>query len=812
MAEFEKLGAFYLGKRWDTKTGKVLDDLVLYDAKDLTTHAVCVGMTGSGKTGLCVSLLEEAAIDGVPAIAVDPKGDLANLLLTFPDLAASDFRPWIDEAEAARNGATPDAYAARVASTWKDGLASWGQDGDRIRRLRGAADLALFTPGSTAGRPIAALRSFDAPPAAALVDPEAIGDRVNSAISGLLTLLGIDADPVRSREHILLSHIVHAAWSNGRDLDLASLIREVQTPSVQRIGVLDLETFFPGGDRFGLAMRLNNLLAAPGFSSWTQGEPLDVGRLLHAPDGRPRISVLSIAHLTESERMFFVTLLLNEVVTWMRTQAGTSSLRAILYMDEVFGYFPPSAEPPSKRPMLTLLKQARAYGLGVVLATQNPVDLDYKGLSNTGTWFLGRLQTERDKARVLDGLEGVSAATGGGFDRARTEQILSGLGKRVFLLHNVHDDAPVLFHTRWAMSYLRGPLTREQIRGLCGPPTTASASTTAASPAPAVTAPWASPSAAPAPDEAAVRPTLPPGIRETFVAPAEPPAANDTVRYVPGLLGAARLHFVDAASKTDVWRELHAMTSIDDGSGDPWTDASMLGRAPRTEPEPYAGSRFESLPPAALSAKTYAAWSKRLGQYLYRETTLDLWTCPALKEWSEPGEDESAFRARLTHAARETRDVAIEKFRRKYAPKLATIQDRVRRAEERIGIERGQYEQQKTQTVISVGASVLGALFGRKLASVGTVGRATTAARGVGRTAREKQDIERAERELAAQQDKLRDLEARFEQEAAEVESSLDPTTLELESRSVRPRKSDVTVEEVVLAWIPHGRSGPLAP
>ena len=806
MAEFEKLGAFYLGKRWDADTGKVLDDLVLYDAKDLTTHAVCVGMTGSGKTGLCVSLLEEAAIDGVPAIVIDPKGDLANLLLTFPDLAPSDFRPWIDEAEAARNGATPDAYAARVASTWKEGLAAWGQDGDRIRRLRAAADLALFTPGSTAGRPIAALRSFDAPTAAALADREAIGDRVGSAVSGLLTLLGVDADPVRSREHILLSHIVHAAWAAGRDLDLASLIREVQSPAVQRVGVLDLETFFPSTDRFKLAMRLNNLLAAPGFAAWTQGEPLDVGRLLHAPDGRPRISVLSIAHLSEPERMFFVTLLLNEVVTWMRTQAGTSSLRAILYMDEVFGYFPPSAEPPSKRPMLTLLKQARAYGLGVVLATQNPVDLDYKGLSNTGTWFLGRLQTERDKARVLDGLEGVSAATGGGFDRARTEQILSGLAKRVFLLHNVHDDAPVLFHTRWAMSYLRGPLTREQIRGLTGSadaaagPTPASAPAMASSPVEAET------------DGPSARPTLPPGIRETFLAPTEPAGPNDAVRYLPGLLGAARLHFVDRGSKLDVWREAHAMAGLYDEPGDPWSDGSIIERAPRTDPDPCAGGVFEPLPAAALSARTHAGWAKKFGEYLYRETTLELWSCPSLAAWSEPGEDEGAFRARLSHAARETRDVAVEKLRRKYAPKLATIQDRVRRAEERIGRERGQYEQQKTQTMISVGASVLGALFGRKLASVGNVGRATTAARGVGRASREKQDIERAERELAAEQDKLRDLEARFEDEIAEVEASIDPTTLELEHKAIRPRKSDISVEDVTLAWIPYGNKGSLAP
>ncbi|MCA9086899.1 MAG: ATP-binding protein, partial [Planctomycetaceae bacterium] len=209
-------------------------------------------------------------------------------------------------------------------------------------------------------------------------------------------------------------------------------------PPFDRIGVIGLENFYPQADRFQLAMLLNNLLASPGFSSWMEGESLDIQKMLYSPDGKPRFTILSIAHLSEAERMFFVTIFLNEVVSWMRAQSGTSSLRAILYMDEVFGYFPPTANPPSKTPMLTLLKQARAFGLGVVLATQNPVDLDYKGLSNAGTWFIGRLQTERDKARVLDGLEGASAAAGHAFDRRQMEVILSGLGSRVFLLNNVH--------------------------------------------------------------------------------------------------------------------------------------------------------------------------------------------------------------------------------------------------------------------------------------------------------------------------------------------------------------------------------------
>ncbi|MCA9249069.1 MAG: ATP-binding protein, partial [Planctomycetales bacterium] len=469
MQDFEKLGAFYLGKRFNLEGRQTTDDLILYDAKDLTTHALCVGMTGSGKTGLCLTLLEEAAIDSIPAIVIDPKGDIGNLLLTFPELRPDDFRPWVDESAAMRKGLTADVYAAQTAKTWREGLAQWGQEPQRIARFREAAELSIYTPGSNAGLPLTVLRSFDAPAASIVEDSDAFRERVASAASGLLALLGIDANPVQSREHILISNILDTAWRAGRNLDLAALIREIQTPPFDRVGIMDLETFFPGKDRTGLAMTLNNLLASPSFANWLEGDPLDVKRLLYTKDGKPRISIISIAHLTDAERMFLVTILLNEVLTWMRSQAGTSSLRALLYMDEVFGYFPPTANPPSKQPMLTLLKQARAYGLGVVLATQNPVDLDYKGLSNCGTWLLGRLQTERDKARVLDGLEGASAQAGAAFNRQQMEKTLSSLGSRVFLMNNVHDDEPIVFQTRWALSYLRGPLTRGQIQTLMAP-------------------------------------------------------------------------------------------------------------------------------------------------------------------------------------------------------------------------------------------------------------------------------------------------------------------------------------------------------
>jgi hypothetical protein len=406
MEDYEKLGVFYLGRPHQKADKKSQEGIFLYDSKDLVTHAVCVGMTGSGKTGLCISLLEEAAMDGIPAIAIDPKGDLTNLLLTFPNLRPEDFRPWVNEEDALKKGVSAEEYAAKQADLWKNGLASWDQSGERITRMRQTADFVIYTPGSNAGIPVSILKSFAPPPQAILDDDELLRERISITATSLLGIIGIEADPIRSREHILISSLMGQAWRIQKDMDIASLIQQIQTPPITKIGVMDIDSFFPAKERFGLALSLNNLLAAPGFSNWLEGEPLDIGSILYSPAGKPRIAIFSIAHLNDSERMFFVSLLLNQILGWMRTQSGTTSLRSILYMDEIFGFFPPVANPPSKTPLLTLLKQGRAFGLGVVLATQNPVDLDYKGLSNAGTWFIGRLQTERDKARVLEGLEG----------------------------------------------------------------------------------------------------------------------------------------------------------------------------------------------------------------------------------------------------------------------------------------------------------------------------------------------------------------------------------------------------------------------
>jgi hypothetical protein len=726
---YERLGVFYLGAEHEPGRGTRLDRPLLYDAKDLTTHAVIVGMTGSGKTGLGLTLLEEAAIDGIPALVIDPKGDLGNLLLAFPDLAPRSFLPWIDPDEAARAGATPEQHAAAVAERWRKGLADWHQPPERVARFRDAVDLAIYTPGSRAGLPLSVMKSFAAPPFEVVDDADAMRERVQSTVSGLMAMIGLDADPIRSREHILLSNVLHAAWTAGRDTDLARLIQEVQSPPFQRIGVLDLETFYPAKDRFLLAMQLNNLLASPGFQQWMDGEPLDVQRLLWTSVGKPRISIVSVAHLSDSERMFFVTLLLNQVVAWMRQQGGTSSLRAILYMDEVFGFLPPTAMPPSKLPMLTLLKQARAFGLGCVFATQNPVDLDYKALSNAGTWFLGRLQTERDKMRVLDGLEGASAASGRDFDRARADAVLSGLGKRVFFMSDAHRDAPVLFETRWALSYLRGPLTRTQIRQLTdarrgtapviGAPVQTAPSqaapshaalsqaapsappSSAASPVPpaagaasawstGVVTPSAAPAAAAAAPvaEAGPRPVLPPDVLQVFLA--SRPGTGRIV-YRPALLGLVRLHYAGTKPPVDTWMREAVFAALADGLTSPWEQADVLANAESlVRGEPDDGAAFAALPGPAAQSKSYAAWQRDLAAWAYRERKLALRSCAALKLSANPGESEGDFLVRVRQAARERRDLEVGKLRARYASKVAALESRIRTAADRVAREESQ--------------------------------------------------------------------------------------------------------------------------
>jgi hypothetical protein len=804
--DFEKLGVFYLGRPYDLAAKQPKPGWLLYDSKDLVTHAVCVGMTGSGKTGLCLSLLEEAAIDNIPAIIIDPKGDLGNLMLTFPSLKGEDFQPWINEDDARKKGLSPADYAKAQAELWAKGLGSWQQDGARIQRLRDAADVAIYTPGSNAGLPVSILKSFAAPSIDVREDGELFRERINTTVTSLLGLLGIEADPIQSREHILLSTIFNHSWMKEEDLDLATLIQAIQSPPVNKIGVMDVDSFFPAKDRFALAMKLNNLLAAPGFQAWLEGEALDIQQLLYTSVGKPRLAIFSIAHLNDAERMFFVTVLLSQMVGWMRAQSGTTSLRALLYMDEIFGYFPPVANPPSKLPLMTLLKQARAYGLGVVLATQNPVDLDYKGLANTGTWFIGRLQTERDKARVLEGLEGASSSAGKTFDKGRMEQTLAGLGARVFLMNNVHEDGPVVFETRWCLSYLRGPLTRTQIKSLMDPIKSGKGLGVRGK---GTESQASSPHSSPFTPHRQ-RPILPPDVPQYFVPMRGSKPEGSELMYRPMLLGSSQVRFSDTKSGIDTTQDVTVLVPFTDGAVTvDWDHATVADLAVADlEQVPEGNAQFIPLPAGAGKAKSYTDWNKDLGGWLFRTQKVDVFKSPSTKEVSKPGESERDFRVRLQQSGREQRDKGAELLRHKYATKITTLQDRIRRAEQMKARQQNEARSSQVQAAISVGASILGAFLGRKTISAANIGRATTAVRSAGRVMKESNDVGQADENVAALQQQLADLEAQFKSESDTLAAATDPLNEQLESIAIKPAKANIAVILVTLAWAPHWRDG----
>jgi len=703
MDNLERLASFYLGQRYNLAEGETLDEAVHYDARDLTTHAVCLGMTGSGKTGLGVILLEEAALDGVPSLVIDPKGDMTNLLLTFPELRPEDFAPWVNPDDARRKDMDVDSYAASIAELWRKGLAKTGQGPERIRRLKEAADFVIYTPGSSAGRQVSILHTLKAPALSWDTDDELLRDKIASVVSALLALIDVEADPVHSREHILLSNIFEHVWRAGQDLDLAQLILQVQKPPFSQLGVFPVDTFFPPKDRMELAMLLNGLMASPAFADWIQGQPLDIDGLLHSPSGKPQVSILYIAHLSETEKQFFITLLLEEVLSWMRAQSGTTSLRALLYIDEMFGYLPPHpADPPSKKPLLTLLKQARAFGLGLVLATQNPVDLDYKGLANAGTWFIGRMQTDQDKQRLLDGLEGIQLSTGE-LTRSDFDHMISALQSRVFLLHNVHEEEPVVFHTRWAMSYLRGPLTRPQVRELMGeqaaPPPEAIAAP-AQRPAPQ---PVAAPPAASEPDlpYGRVLPQLPSTVKQVFLpvqvslktALAELRRSrkggwsvrseveqNSYLVYEPALIGLAKLRFAHAKSRQTHTEEAAYLLPVEgEGYVVDWSEGKVNLDVRDLEREPEPGAYFAELPSDLGASKRYTALKGEFEDYLYYNSSLMLKYNPHLKLYSKVGESDKAFQRRCRKAAEKARAADVKKLSAKYERELDRLEDRLQR-------------------------------------------------------------------------------------------------------------------------------------
>lgn len=800
-SDYEKLGQFYLGREYDLRKSEINDELVMYDSKDLVTHGVVLGMTGSGKTGLCIGLLEEAAMDNIPAIVIDPKGDIGNMTLAFPNFKGSDFRPWIDEDDASKKGLKPEEYAEKTARMWEDGLGQWGQSAERVREFRDKVDVNIFTPGSKAGIPVNILSSLDVPPFEVMDDGELFGERIESTVSSLLSLVGVEADPIQSPEAVLLGAIFQHAWREGENLSIEALIRNIQKPRFTKVGIIDLESFFPAKKRQELALRFNNLLASPSFANWMEGPSLDIQKMLYHEDGRARVSIFSISHLNDSERMFFVSILLNQMLGWMRTQSGTTSLRALLYMDEIYGYLPPSANPPSKKPMLMMLKQARAFGLGILLATQNPVDLDYKALSNIGTWWLGRLQTDRDKARVLDGLEGAAASQEGKFDRGAMEELLAGLDARVFLMNNVHEDVPVVFHVRWVMSYLRGPMTRSQIKMVMDPKRDAFETRAGNAKIAEVTNPMAMPSSAPKEEErGGERPPVGAGVMESFL-----PFSGDVdgVIYKPHLLREAMIHFSDSKTGVEGSRRVRFINAMRP-EGVEWKENVACHLAlDKFDHEPRKGAGYDELPAFAMNAANYQGVQDDFIEWIYRNERVDVFYADLVKAYSKMGESEGDFRGRLSHESHEMRDKAVAAMRDKYLKKVATIEGQLDRAEATLDREASEATNANMQMNANVVGAVVGMIFGKRKMNTSVISKGRTAANSYGRSRKQSDDVGRAEMKVQDLRSEIANLEMMMREELDALVDRFDPMRLVFETIQIKPYKKDIDIQSVSLLWVP---------
>ena len=812
-------GKFYLGRKYDPKEGKISDENLYYDSEDLTTHAVVVGMTGSGKTGLCIGMLEEAALNRIPALMIDPKGDITNALLHFPDLSPSDFQPWVNPDDARREGKTIEQAATDAAELWQNGLEKWGIGRDRIQALKDSVEFTIYTPGSDAGIPVSILASLKAPEIPWEGNSEIIREKITGTVTALLGLIGLtDIDPVRSREHILMSNIFENSWSKSRDLDLAELILQIQNPPFKKLGVFDIDAYFPEKDRFELSMLLNNILAAPAFQSWINGQPLDIQTLLYNHDGQPRHSVFYIAHLSDSERMFFVTLVYSGIETWMRTQKGTTSLRAIVYFDEIFGYLPPLGNPPSKMPMLRMLKQARAFGVGQVLVTQNPVDLDYKGLSNTGTWLIGKLQTERDKERLLDGLEGASP----GIDRKTYDRQISALDKRVFLLHNVHEKEPVLFHTRWVMNYLTGPLTRTQIpvlnkmAGASGRAVTSTPYLQEKRSEHSITQPETS---IPGDVDAIssygslTRPNIPGRVGEYFLpnnltlseaikeSRHDLSAKTETlgIFYRPTLFAQANVRFIKTKYNLDFEHQPAILAFEPASSGEvrweEWAvdnfDADGLDRRPLPE------TRFAPLEGIFADEKGLRSLETSFVDWIYYEDKVNVLANETLKIYAGPQILEATFKEHCQKAAKEKYEEELEKIESSYEKKIDTIEDRLRREERELQEDETELSQRKLEEFGTLAENVLSLFSGRRR-------KMTTSLTKRRMTSKAKADVKESLETIDEYKKEIEELEAEYQDEIKELKEKWDQVTQEVTVIPVTPYKKDILVKLFGIAWFPN--------
>jgi hypothetical protein len=771
---YEKLGLFYLGKDVDKSTLEATEALTLLKNKNFTTHATIIGMTGSGKTGLGIGIIEEAAIDNIPSIIIDPKGDMGNLCLTDPEFSASSFEPWVAD-EAKNKNEDVASYAEKIANIWKKGIESYHQDSARVAKFS-AVKKTIYTPGSSAGVSVNVLSSLEVPPAAILDESDSFSSYINSTVSSLLSLIGIEADPVESKEYILLAQLITHSWLDGNDLSLEDLIGRIISPPFKKIGVLPLDAFYPQPDRFKFATKFNSIIASPTFNSWLKGETLDIQKLLYDDNGKAKVAIFSISHLSDEERMFFVTLLLNKFIAWMRRQSGTSALKTLLYMDEIFGFFPPTKNPPSKEPMLLLLKQARAYGIGVVLSTQNPVDLDYKGLSNMGTWFIGRLQTTQDVNRVIDGLGG---KVGSSYDKDEIRTLLANLKKRTFFLKSAHLDDIRLFGTRWVMSYLKGPLKRDEISALMKNQKSQLKNDT--EDLPSIKKPVVA-------DGFDNYSTLDNSIPQHYQ-----PDLSQSGKYIPFLMADCTLNFFNQSRGIDVEEDYCLSLDLDSSErGADWDNAindedskHCFSNLPTHPPE---SAQYAETPEFLNKDKGLRKSKKSLSDWLYHEHQLELFRCKSPKLESNPYESLNDFKIRIADALNNDKEQAIEVLQERYAKKEKVLMDRL----DRYALSVEKEESDTASSFLNVGITVLGALFGKSRASIGRAGS---------RVLKERGDVGRAKERVAKVEDDLKELEEELEDKIDDLVDEYDIENVEIEEFQIKPRKSDIQINDIAVVW-----------
>ena len=766
---YEKLGLFYLGRDIDKTTQETTDTLTLLKNKNFTTHAAIIGMTGSGKTGLGIGLIEEAAIDNIPSILIDPKGDMGNLLLTDPTFNSKNFEPWVED-EAHTKEKNVATYAQGVASMWQKGIKSDHQDEARVSKLH-AVNKTIYTPGSSAGISINILGSLEAPPQEVLNDSDTFASYLKSTVSSLLSLIKIEADPVSSKEYLLIAQILANEWTSGQSLSLEELIGNIISPSFKKIGVLPLERFYPQDKRFTLATKFNAIIASPTFSAWLQGDALDIQKLLYDENGKAKIAIISIAHLSDEERMFFVTILLNKYIAWMRRQSGTSALKALLYMDEIYGYFPPSKNPPSKEPMMLLLKQARAFGTGVILSTQNPVDLDYKGLSNIGTWFIGRLQTSQDIERVIDGLGG---KVGASYSKSEIKNLLANLKKRTFFLKSAHLEDIRVFSTRWVMSYLKGPLKATEISRLME-------NKKASTPQPLVNK---------TPKDAGY---------ENFVhidKSIEQRYAIDVTgqnNFRATFQAKIEIHYFSQTKDIDEKHSLCLDLELYEDDEINWENSEALESCPKYSNTQPSNASYATLSPEISEDKDLRKNKKELINWIYRNKRLELLRTTSPRLNSNPNESLGDFKVRLKDILDEKKEIDIEKLQERYEKKERTLKKRLQRAQDKVEKE----EADASKSMMDTGIAILGALFGRT--SSAKLGHAFSKG---SRAYKDRGDIGRAEEALHEIHEEMELLAEELEEKIDKLAEKFNVDNIKIKDASMKPKKSDIDVEEFSIVWV----------